>query len=129
MKIERFEELQSWQEARKLVKIVYDAIRNNPKLAADIRFCGQISSASVSSMSNIAEGFAKETDKEFTRGLWISKGSGAEVQSLSYAAIDQDYISEKEFKIAMELSDKTVRKISGLMNYLKRSNLKGYKYH
>lgn len=80
MKITRFEELECWKEARKLVKMVYDAIKANPKLSVDLRFSGQFSAAAVSAMSNIPEGFAKETDKEFSRGLWISKGSAAEVQ-------------------------------------------------
>ena len=124
MKIERFEELQCWQEARKLVNIVYDAIRNNPKLAVDLRFSGQISSASVSTMSNIAEGFSKETDKEFIRGLWISKGSGAEVQSLSYSAIDQDYISEKERVTIYDQAELVCKLDSGMIKYLSSSKKK-----
>ena len=67
MKIERFEDLKSWKEARKLVKMVYDIIKSNSKLAADFRFCGQFSAAAVSCMSNIAEGFSKETDKELSQ--------------------------------------------------------------
>jgi len=98
MNITRFEDLECWQEARILVKMVYDAIKANPKLSADLRFSGQFSAAAVSSMSNISEGFAKETDKEFSRGLWISKGSAAEVQSLCYAALDQEYLTEKEMQ-------------------------------
>jgi four helix bundle protein len=92
MKITRFEDLECWQEARNLVKIVYDAIRDNRALSLDLRFSGQFSSAAVSTMSNIAEGFARQIDKEFARGLWISKASAAEVQSLSYAAYDQNYL-------------------------------------
>jgi four helix bundle protein len=69
MKIKRFEDLECWKEARILIKMVYNAIKANPDLSKDLRFSGQFSSAAVSSMSNIAEGFARETDKEFSRGL------------------------------------------------------------
>ena len=122
MKIERFEDIEAWQEARKLVKMVYDAIRANPKLSADLRFSGQFSSAAVSTMSNVAEGFARETDKEFARGLWISKASAAEVQSLSYAALDQKYLTEEVMKAIYEQADKVARLDSGFLKYLMSSS-------
>jgi len=121
MKIERFEDLECWKEARKLVKMVYDAIRANPELSADLRFSGQFSSAAVSSMSNIAEGFARQTDKEFLRGLWISKGSAAEVQSLCYAALDQKYLKKNEKEAIYNQAEKLSQLVSGLIKYLNRS--------
>jgi four helix bundle protein len=121
MKITRFEDLECWQEARKLVKMTYDAIRNNNRLSFDLRFAGQISSAAVSSMSNIAEGFARETDKEFLRGLWIAKGSIAEVQSVSYAAFDQEYVTEYQRKAIYEQAEKVAILTSGMIKYLQKS--------
>lgn len=120
--IKRFEDIKAWQEARILVKMVYDAIKVNPKLSADLRFSGQFSSAAVSTMSNIAEGFARETDKEFTRGLWISKGSAAEVQSLSYAALDQGYLTKKRMETIYSQAEKVSKLDSGMIKYLRSSS-------
>ncbi len=122
MKITRFEDLECWKEARKLVKMVYNAIRSNERLEADIRFSGQFSAAAVSSMSNIAEGFSRETDKEFPRGLWIPKGSAAEVQSLSYAALDQEYLSEEVRKAIYNQAEKVASLDSGMIKYLQKSS-------
>jgi four helix bundle protein len=121
MKINRFEELACWQATRKLVKMTYDVIRHNDRLESDLRFAGQFSSAAVSSMSNIAEGFARETDREFVRGLWISKGSLAEVQSLSYAAMDQGYLTETERKSIYDQAEKTAFLVSRMIKYLRQS--------
>lgn len=121
MKITRFEDLDCWREARKLVKMVYDAIRDNKRLSADLRFAGQFSSAAVSSMSDIAEGFGRETDREFLRGLWIAKGSTAEVQSLSYAAADQGYLKEEERIKIYAQAEKVASLTSGMIKYLQKS--------
>ena len=63
MKINRFEDIEAWQEARKLVNLVYDVIRKNPNFKKDFRLVNQIQAASVSSMSNIAEGFSRKSNK------------------------------------------------------------------
>jgi four helix bundle protein len=121
MKITRFEDLECWKEARKLVKMTYGAIKLNKQVSADLRFSSQFSSAAVSSMSNIAEGFSRETDKEFLRGLWISKASAAEVQSLSYAAFDQGYLTEDKRKAIYEQAEKVAILTSGMIKYLQKS--------
>ena len=79
-------------------------------------------------MDNIAEGFSRGGNKEFSQYLSISRGSVGEVKSQLYRSIDQNYISAEEFKTAKDLSDQIGKAITGLMNYLKRSNLKGFKY-
>ena len=101
--------------------MTYDAIKANNQLSADLRFSSQFSSAAVSSMSNIAEGFARETDKEFLRGLWIAKGSIAEVQSLSYAAFDQGYLTEDKRKEIYGQAEKVAILTSGMIKYLQKS--------
>ena len=65
MKILRFEEIKAWQEARKLVNLVYDAINSNTSFKKDFRLANQIQGAAVSSMANIAEGFARRSKKDF----------------------------------------------------------------
>jgi len=79
MKFERFEDIKAWQEARELVKLVYKAIKSNSEFRRDFRLASQIQAAAVSSMANIAEGFARHSNKEFTQSLFISKSSAAEV--------------------------------------------------
>jgi four helix bundle protein len=54
MKITRFEDIEAWQEARKLVKMIYDAIEQNQNFQRDFRLVGQIQAAGVSAMANIA---------------------------------------------------------------------------
>lgn len=76
MKIKRFEDLHCWQEARKLVNLVYQAIKESKNFQKDIRLCGQITATAVSSMSNIAEGFARRSNNEFfSVPLYIKKFS------------------------------------------------------
>lgn len=89
-KFERFEDILAWQKARVLVSEIYKT-SNDGKFARDFGLKDQIRRAAVSIMSNIAEGFARRTNKEFTRFLYISHGSVAEVQSLLYVALDQQY--------------------------------------
>jgi len=120
MKIERFEDILAWQEARKLVNMVYEAIKNNSKFQKDFRLTGQITGAAVSSMSNIAEGFSRRTRKEFRSFLFIAKGSTAEVQSLVYVCLDQQYLSKTIFDELYEQADKTAKLISGFITYLSK---------
>jgi four helix bundle protein len=91
-KAKRFEDLWIWQEARKLVKDIYQDFRTGSG-SKDFGFRGQIQEAGVSIMSNIAEGFERHTDPEFARFLDIAKGSYGEVRSLYYTAEDLNYIA------------------------------------
>jgi len=118
MQIERFEDIKAWQEARVLVKIIYDAIKSNKNFIGDYKFSGQIHSAAVSVMSNIAEGFSRRSTKEFTQFLFIAKGSAAEVQSQLYAALDQGYLTQEKFNELYSKSEEVARLISGFIQYL-----------
>ena len=124
MKITRFEDLQCWQEARKLVNMVYEAIKRSPEFQKDYRLVGQITDASVSSMGNIAEGFSRRSDKEFTQFLFVSKSSATEVQSEGYVALDQKYISQDEFEKIYDQAEKVSRMNSGLITYLLQNEKK-----
>ena len=119
MKIERFEDINSWQEARILVKATYSAITLSKKFEQDLRFKSQITSATISIMSNIAEGFSRKSDKEFIQFLFIAKGSIAETQSLLYVALDLNYIQQKEFDEFYKQTDKIARLTSRFITYLK----------
>lgn len=116
--IKRFEDIKAWQKSRELVKQIYHLSNSKAKFNKDIGLREQIRRASVSVMSNIAEGFARRRDKEFNRFLSISLGSAAEVQSQLYVAVDQNYLTEKEFSDVYEAAAETAKLISGFMQYL-----------
>jgi four helix bundle protein len=121
MAIRRFEDIRAWQEARVLTNAVYTVAKTSPGLRRDRRLREQVQAASVSIMSNIAEGFSRRSDKEFTQFLFVAKGSAAEVQSLLYVALDQEYLSEQEFSGLYENADEVAKIISGFITSLIRS--------
>ena len=121
-KIKCFEDIDAWKESRKLVNMIYNAVNNNTSFQRDFRLVGQIQGAAVSSMSNIAEGFSRKSNKEFMQYLFISKSSAAEVQSQLYVALDQKYISEYDFEKIYQQAEKVAKMDSGFIKYLK-SNL------
>jgi len=118
MKITRFEEIEAWQEARKLVKMVYEVINRSPKFRKDFRLVNQVQDAAVSAMSNIAEGFARRSNREFIQFLFISKSSAAEVQSQLYVALDQEYISQDDFERIYNQAEVVSKMDSGFIKYL-----------
>jgi four helix bundle protein len=119
-KIERFEELQSWQKGRQLANLVYD-LTEHPKFSKDFRLCGQIQDAAGSVMHNIAEGFDSGTNPEFIRFLKMSRRSASEVQSELYLALDRKYITQAELTSAYNLATETKKLINGLIAYLRKS--------
>ncbi|MCE5198308.1 MAG: four helix bundle protein [Armatimonadota bacterium] len=121
--IERFEDIQAWQEARALTKIIY-GLSSQGDWARDFGLCDQIRRAVVSVMSNIAEGFDRKANTEFHRFLAIAKGSAAEVKAQLYVALDLGYIDKCTFASTYESADKVSRMIGSLMNYLKEFNTK-----
>jgi four helix bundle protein len=125
--IQKFEELEAWKIARELTKSVYGLTRND-RFSRDYGLRDQICRSSVSIMSNVAEGFERDGDKEFINFLSIAKGSAGETGSLLYVALDQEYISELEFEMVSGRAIENSRVISGLANYLRQSDLKGRKY-
>jgi four helix bundle protein len=118
MKISRFEDLDCWQEARLLVKNVYEATRQKD-FSKDLRFSGQIQAAAISAMANIAEGFIRRSDKEFIQFLYIAMSSSAEVRSHLYVALDLGYIDKITFEAIYDRADKLGRMISNLIKYLR----------
>ena len=119
MKIKRFEDIDAWKEARKLVNNVYRAINQNSKFSKDFRLTNQMQGAAVSVMSNIAEGFSRRSNKEFIQFLFISKSSAAEVQSQLYVALDQQYITQETFDKIYAQAEKISKLNSGFIKYLK----------
>ena len=122
MRIERFEDIEAWKEARKLVDMIYD-ISDNGDFSRDFYLRNQIRGASVSIMSNISEGFDRGTNKEFIQFLTIARASTSEVKSHLYVALDRKYINPDKFREVYDQTSKAISLIDGFIRYL-RTNLK-----
>ena len=125
--IERFEDIESWKLAREITKLIYE-VTSRANFSKDFALTNQIRRASISILSNIAEGFERNGDKEFVQFLTIAKGSCGEVRAQLYIASDQNYIDENEFETIQGMLVETSRMLSGLIKYLKQSELKGSKF-
>ena len=124
---QRFEDIEAWQKARELTKAIY-ALSNDGQFARDFGLRDQIRRASVSIMSNIAEGFGRGGNKEFIQFLSTAKGSASEVQAQLYVALDAGYINQDQFQKLYSETEATARMIAGLLRYLQNSDFKGAKY-
>jgi len=117
----------SWQKAREVTRHVY-TLSQQGGFAKDFELRNQMRSASVSIMSNIAEGFERGGDKKFIQFLATAKGSCGEVRSQLYVALDQSYVTPAEFNALYTGTVEVGRLISGFMGYLQKSELRGNKF-
>lgn len=117
--IGRFEDVDGWKAARKLVQMIYALCAREP-LAKDFGLTDQLRRAAVSVMTNVAEGFDCDSDLEFARFLGFARRSAVEVQSLLYTALDVRYISQAEFDEHYEQA----RTAKALIGGFKRSLIK-----
>ena len=120
-KVSQFEELRIWQDARSLVKSIYEEKARNNDASKDWGFRNQIQSASVSIMNNIAEGFERQSDKDFARFLDMAKASAGEVRSMLYLASDLNYLAPEKANSLKEQSEKISKGISALSKHLRKS--------
>jgi len=127
MNVKRFEDLEIWQEARELCRVIFKLISVEP-FSKDYKLKDQIWSSSGSAMDNIAEGFDRGGNKEFCQFLYITKGSTGEVRSQSYRAFDCGYITEEQFNDLLNRTDSLSKKTYNLIQHLKSSDIKGLKY-
>lgn len=115
--ITRFEEIEAWKTARELTKMIY-SITDEGKISKDFGLRDQIRRASVSIMSNIAEGFESKTQASFIRYLAIAKASAGEVRSQLYVAQDVKYLNEQQFITLFQMIEKASRQLSRFISYL-----------
>src|SRR4030042_2228161 len=115
--IVRFEDIEAWRTARELTSRVYDLTRHG-EVARDFCLCNQMQRASVSIMSNIAEGFENRTNLLFRDYLGRAKASSGELRSQLYVAKDSGYLSQIDYSQIFELCDKCSRQISRFIQYL-----------
>jgi four helix bundle protein len=114
MKIERFEDIISWQKAEKLTLDIYNIFRN----INDFGFKNQIQRSSVSIMNNIAEGFERKGNNELKYFLFVAKGSCAETRSMLQLSLQLKYLKEDQYKKLNELSIEISKLLSGLIKTL-----------
>ncbi len=114
-KIERFEDLQCWQNARILVKTIFEKRKH---FENDWSTRDQFQRAGLSIMNNIAEGFTWFSTKEKIRFLEIAQSSAAEVKSMLYLLSDLKYLSPLELENMHKQVDTTRHQILGFIRYL-----------
>ena len=107
------------QKVREFNKGIY-LITKNANFKKDFDFIRQIRRASISISSNIAEGFERNTDKEFIYFLYVAKASAGEVRSQLYLAFDLDYITKEEFEKLLESVTEISKLLSGFIKYLSK---------
>ena len=125
--ITKFEDLEIWQEARKLAKEIY-LISKETDLKTDFKFKEQIKASSGSVMDNIAEGFERDGNLEFRQFLSIAKGSAGESRSQIYRLYDYEYISEEKFTDLKNMYENLSGKIKNFITYLNKKDFKGIKF-
>ncbi|MBI4056032.1 MAG: four helix bundle protein [Elusimicrobia bacterium] len=123
MKIERFEDIESWKQARILMNMVYE-LTKNPSLQKDFGLKDQMQRAATSVMANIAEGFDGQSDTSFIQFLIYARRSLAEVQSHLYVSLDQKYMETDQFDGIYSKATEVKSLISGFMRYLRKSKQK-----
>ncbi len=122
-----FEELEVWQNARKLAAEIYKLTLQGT-FRNDFKLRDQINDSLASIMRNIAEGFERNGNREFGQFLSVSKGSAGEARSDFYVALDRGHITPDQFNNLRTKVITISRQLSSLIAYLKRTEFKGTKF-
>jgi four helix bundle protein len=113
----RFEELEVWQKAKELTNLIYK-YSSDGIFARDFGLRDQMRRASVSIMSNIAEGFESQTQVMFIQYLGRSKGSAGELRAQLYIAQEQKYLTDEQFNVAYSLAEICSKQLARFIQYL-----------
>ncbi len=127
MTFKTFEDIDAWKKARELTRSVY-GVTAKGAFARDYALRDQIRRASISVMSNVAEGHGRGGTKEFMQFLSMALGSANEVGSHLYVALDQKYLTDNDFRELTALAHETANLIGGLSRYLRTIRLRGRKF-
>jgi four helix bundle protein len=114
--INDFEDLAIWKMARELVNLIYSDFRD----CKDFIFKNQISSAGISTMNNISEGFCRGSDAEFRQFLKVTKGSAGEVKYMYYIAEDQNYVMQETAIDRRNKAQRLINSCGSFIKYLKQ---------
>jgi four helix bundle protein len=110
VKRQRFEDLEVWKKACQLCLKIFKAFRES----RDYGLRDQITRSSLSIPSNIAEGYERDSNKEFIRFLYIAKGSCGELRTQLYVAIEIGYLEKQQGDCLVE----EAKEISYMLNSL-----------
>ena len=119
--VRRFEELECWKEAREFVKLIYGLTKKDA-FRKDFELVSQLRRSAVSTMANIAEGFHRNSNRDFMKFLDYSRASIAESISHCYVALDQQYINEEEMALVNEQANGVWKKVNAFIAYLNQHN-------
>jgi four helix bundle protein len=125
--IRNFQDFESFKGCRIFVKELGFTLRG-PQFKPQPILNDQMQRASISVLSNFAEGFEREGNAEFVHFLSISKGSVGELRAQLIYALDQGFIDDDTFKKLDAIGESATRLLGGLIRYLKRSDRRGRKY-
>lgn len=116
-KIEKFEDLKVWKDSMRLASEIYRQFSNSH----DYGFRDQIQRAAVSIPSNIAEGYERQSNKEFIQFLYIAKGSSGELRTQVYLGIELQYIDNQKGKWLLQQTREISAMLYGLIQTRKRN--------
>lgn len=115
MAVQKFEDLLVWQKSQDLAVLIYQTFRDNK----DFSFRDQIKRATVSISNNIAEGFDRNSNADFTRFLYFSLASNSEVRSMLYLSIRLSYIEKNEANKLIARTNEISKMLHGLIKSIK----------
>jgi len=121
MAYQDFKELRVWQEGKQLAIEVYK-ITGNARFSKDYGLRDQVQRAAVSIASNIAEGYERNSHKDFVRYLLIAKGSLSELRTQMEIASEIGHIDENVFE---QIEDRC-KKITGMLINLIKARRERY---
>lgn len=125
--IKKFEDLEIWQEARRLSNEIKE-IALKSELKNDFRLRDQIKGSSGSVMDNIAEGFERDGNIEFRQFLSVAKGSAGESRSQLYRVFDYGYIEIEKLEKLVDAYEQLSKRIANFIIYLNKQDFKGNKF-
>ena len=116
MAVQKFEDLIVWQKSQDLAVEVYNMFKD----CKDFAFKDQITRATVSISNNIAEGFERSSNADFSRFLYFSLGSVSEVRSMLYLAIRLELINSEKSKLVLDETNQISKMLYGLLNSMNK---------
>jgi len=120
----KFEEIHAWEKGRSITNHIFQVIQNS-ELRKNFALKDQLIRCSISITANIAEGFERNSNKEFCYFLAIAKGSTGELRSFLYVLLDNQFITKSDFEKLYQESQEIFAMLSKLIRYLSNSNFKG----
>jgi len=115
MGVQKFEELIVWQKSQDLAVFIYKLFNDNK----DFSFRDQIKRAAVSVSNNIAEGFDRSSNADFSRFLYFALASNSEVRSMLHLSIRLDFIKKEKAEKIIEKTYEISKMLRGLIKSIK----------